>query len=140
MRPSLLYLAILTPEKKLFEGDVSQVIFSTPEGSVGVMYGHAPVIASVAEGIIEIVTENDRKTAATGQGFCEIAYGRAEFFTDTAEWADEIDAIRAKEALERAEHRINSNMSRMEYVRTQAAMSRAIARLKASETYAARRK
>ncbi|MCL1834717.1 MAG: ATP synthase F1 subunit epsilon [Oscillospiraceae bacterium] len=129
-----LSLTILTPERDFFHGEAEQVVFSTPEGSIGIMSGHAPMVASVAEGIIEILSGGAWKTAATGQGFAEIAYGKAEFFVDTAEWADEIDAIRAKEALERAEHRLRSNMSRIEFLRTQAAMSRAIARLKTIET------
>ena len=127
-------LKILTPERAFFEGEASEVIFSTPEGRIGAMSGHAPMIASVSEGIIEILVGGEWKTSATGQGFCEITYDLAEFFVDTAEWAEEIDAIRAREALERAELRIRSNMNRMEFLRTQAAMSRAIARLKAIET------
>ena len=135
-----LSLKILTPEKDFYEGDVSEVVFSTPEGRMGIMSGHAPVIASVAEGIIEILAGGQWLTAATGQGFCEIIYDKAEFFVDTAEWADEIDAIRAREALERAELRIRSNLSRMEFLRTQAAMSRAMARLKTVETTSTRQK
>jgi len=127
-------LKILTPEKDFYEGEASEVVFSTPEGSIGIMYGHAPMIASVAEGIIDILVGDEWRTAATGQGFAEIAYDKAEFFVDTAEWADEIDAVRAKEALERAEHRMRSNINRMEFLRTQAAMSRAMARLKTVET------
>ena len=126
-------LKILTPEKDFYEGVADEVVFSTPEGRIGIMSGHAPMIASVAEGIIEILVGNEWKTAATGQGFAEIAYDKAEFFVDTAEWADEIDAIRAKEALDRAEHRLRNNQNRMEFLRSQAAMSRAIARLKSIE-------
>ena len=132
-------LKILTPERDFYAGDASEVVFSTPEGRVGVMSGHAPMIASVAEGLIEILVGEEWKRAATGQGFCEIIYDTAEFFVDSAEWAEEIDAIRAREALERAERRIRSNMNRMEFLRTQAAMSRAIARLKAVETSAPRK-
>lgn len=140
MENQMFSLKILTPEKDFFEGEASEVVFSTPEGSIGIMYGHAPMIASVAEGIVEILIDDEWKTAATGQGFAEIAYDKAEFFVDTAEWADEIDAIRAKEALDRAEHRIHNNLSRMEFLRTQAAMSRAIARLKSIETSTAHHK
>ena len=135
-----LSLKILTPEKDFFEGEATEVVFSTPEGRIGIMSGHAPMIASVAEGIVEILADGEWKTAATGQGFGEITYDKAEFFVDTAEWADEIDAIRAREALERAEHRIRSNLSRMEFLRTQAAMSRAMARLKTVETTSTRKK
>jgi len=135
-----LSLTILTPEKNFFSGEAAEIVFSTPEGRLGIMSGHAPMIASVAEGIIEILADGQWQTAATGQGFGEITYDKAEFFVDTAEWADEIDAIRAKEALERAEHRIRSNLSRMEFLRTQAAMSRAMARLKTVETTSSRKK
>ena len=140
MDNTTLSLKILTPEKDFFERVASEVIFSTPEGRIGIMSGHAPMIASVAEGIIEILVDGEWQTAATGQGFGEITYDKAEFFVDTAEWAEEIDAIRAREALERAEHRIRSNLSRMEFLRTQAAMSRAMARLKTVETTATRKK
>ena len=136
---SVFLLTVLTPEKEFFSGEVNEIVFSTPEGRIGIMSGHAPIIASVSEGIIEILIGDEWKTAAAGQGFCEVAYERVEFFVDTAEWADEIDAIRAKEALERAEHRINSNLGRMEYLRTQAAMSRAMARLKTVESLMARK-
>jgi len=132
-------LTILTPARDFFSGEADQIVFSTPEGRIGIMSGHAPVVASVVEGIMEILIGNEWKTAATGQGFGEIAYDKAEFYVDTAEWADEIDAIRAKEALERAEHRIRNNLSRMEYIRTQAAMSRAIARLKTVQTSMSRK-
>ena len=140
MDSSSFSLKILTPEKDFFEGEATEVVFSTPEGRIGIMSGHAPMIASVTEGIVEILVGGEWKTAATGQGFSEITYDKAEFFVDTAEWADEIDAIRAREALERAEHRIRSNLSRMEFLRTQAAMSRAMVRLKTVETTATRKK
>ena len=131
MPADLLTLTILSPEKDFFEGDVKEVIFSTPEGRIGVMAGHSPVVAAVAEGILEILDDGEWKIAAVGQGFAEIAYHKADFFVDSVEWAGEIDAARAKEALARAEQRIRSNISRIEYLRTQAAMSRALARLKA---------
>ena len=134
MAAGLLSLTVLSPEKDFFEGKVREVIFSTPEGRIGVMAGHAPIVAAVAEGVMEIFDGNEWRIAAVGQGFSEIAYDKAEFFVDTVEWADEIDAVRAKQALDRAEHRIHSNISRVEYLRTQAAMSRALARLKAVDS------
>ena len=134
MAGNLLSLTVLTPEKNFLDGKVGEVVFSTPMGRIGVMYGHAPVVAAVSEGILEIMIDNEWRIAAVGQGFAEIAYEKAEFFVDTAEWAEEIDAARAREALERAEQRIRSNISRIEHLRTQAAMSRALARLKAAES------
>jgi F-type H+-transporting ATPase subunit epsilon len=124
----------MSPEKDCFEGEAREIVFSTPLGRLGIMAGHAPMVAAVSECILEIKIGDEWKIAAVGQGFAEIAYEKAEFFVDTAEWAEDIDAIRAREALERAEQRIRSNISRIEYTRTQAAMSRALARLKAVES------
>jgi len=129
-------LTILCPEKDFFKGEVDEVVFSTPEGSIGIMAGHAPLFAAVSEGILEIYADGDWKIAAVGQGFCEISKDISEFYLDTAEWADEIDVARANEALARAEHRIHSTLSRQEYHRTQASMSRALARLKAVKSKA----
>ena len=140
MGSTTLFLKILSPEKKFFEGNVDEVVFSTPEGSIGIMGGHSPMIAAVSEGVIDICVDGEWKVAAVGQGFCEITYHNGEFYLDTAEWADEIDIIRAKEALDRANHRIHNNQSRQEYLRTQASMSRALARLKAVETMSGNQK
>ena len=131
MAASVFTLSILSPEKSFYSGEASEVIFTTPEGRLGVMAGHSPLVASVSNGIMEILIGDEWKIAAVGSGFCEIAYYNADFYVDTAEWADEIDAIRAKESLERAELRIRSHLSNKEYMRTQAAISRALTRLKA---------
>ena len=132
MEHNLISLSILTPEKEFMMGEAVEIIFGTPEGRLGIMAGHAPIIASVSEGIMEIFTGEKWRIAAVGQGFAEIAYEKAEFYLDTAEWADEIDSFRAKEALYRAERRIQSNLTKLEYLRTQAAINRALARLKAA--------
>ena len=125
-------LSILTPDKCFFSGQVQEVIFSTPEGSLGILAGHEPMIAAVSEGVIQILADSAWKTAAVGQGFAETTGNRAEFFLDSVEWADEIDATRAREALERAELRLKNKLSKIEYTRTHAAIARAAARLKAA--------
>ena len=123
-------LTILTPDKCFFSQQVREVVFDTPEGELGVMAGHMPMIAAVAEGMIDIYLEDGEKTAAVSQGFVEVDGSSAEFFVDTAEWEENIDAARAAEALERAEMRLKADLSRKEYIRTKAAMARATARLR----------
>ena len=123
-------LVILTPDKCFFSGQVREVIFDTPEGEIGIMAGHMPIIAAVAEGMIDIFIDDEEKTAAVSQGFAEIHGNEAEFFVDSVEWEDDIDAARAAEALERAALRLKADVSLQEHVRAKAAMARAMARLK----------
>lgn len=126
-------LTVLTPDKNFFSGEVGEIVFSTPEGAIGIMAGHEPMIASVMEGTMEILADGEWKIAAVGPGFGEITYDHAEFYLDTVEWSEEIDVVRAREALERAENRMHSNISNLEFMRTKTAMSRALARLKVAE-------
>jgi len=46
-------LEILTPEKKIFEGDVTIVTFPGAEGSFQVMENHAPLISLLKGGTVE---------------------------------------------------------------------------------------
>ncbi len=46
-------LEILTPEKKVFEGEVSIVTFPGADGMFQVMDNHAPLISLLKEGVVE---------------------------------------------------------------------------------------
>lgn len=48
-----MYLEILTPEKKFFEGDVTIATFPGADGSFQVMDNHAPLISLLKEGTVE---------------------------------------------------------------------------------------
>ncbi|MBT1704673.1 ATP synthase F1 subunit epsilon [Chryseosolibacter indicus] len=48
-----MYLEILTPEKKVFEGDVTIATFPGADGSFQVMDNHAPLISLLQEGVVE---------------------------------------------------------------------------------------
>lgn len=54
-------LEIITPDKKLFEGQVKSAVFPGSEGSFGVLNNHAPMIATLKNGSIEVVEENNSK-------------------------------------------------------------------------------
>lgn len=54
-------LEIITPDKKLFEGTVKSAVFPGNEGSFGVLDNHAPMIATLRSGKVELVEENNNK-------------------------------------------------------------------------------
>jgi len=51
---------IITPDKKLFEGQVKSAIFPGSEGSFGILNNHAPMIATLKQGSIQLVEENNQ--------------------------------------------------------------------------------
>jgi F-type H+-transporting ATPase subunit epsilon len=130
--PKTCKLSIYTPEKMFFEGEVTQVIVTTPEGVIGVMPGYMPSINLVSESILKVEQEGAWHQAAVSQGFMEISVSGAELYVDTAEWAQEIDVLRSEAALRRAEERLRGKLSHTEYLHTHAAIARAKARLDAT--------
>lgn len=49
-----LYLEIRTPDNEIFRGEVKQVILPGKEGLFGVLKNHAPLIATLQEGIVKV--------------------------------------------------------------------------------------
>jgi F-type H+-transporting ATPase subunit epsilon len=65
-------LDIITPDKKLFSGEVSSV---TVPGSVGVFQvknNHAPIISTLIKGIVKYKTAEGEKTININSGVIEV--------------------------------------------------------------------
>lgn len=49
-----MYLEIITPDKKVYSGEVEAVKLPGAEGSFGILNNHAPIIASLKKGTVKI--------------------------------------------------------------------------------------
>jgi F-type H+-transporting ATPase subunit epsilon len=67
-----MHLEILTPEKKVFEGDVSIVTFPGANGSFQVMDNHAPLISLLQEGTVEYKGKEGTKKIGIIGGLVEV--------------------------------------------------------------------
>ena len=54
-------LDILTPEKKLFEGDVKSVKFPGTNGEFEILNNHAPIISTLTKGENRVLNSNDEQ-------------------------------------------------------------------------------
>jgi len=126
-------LEIITPERKFFSEPVEMVILKTPQGEMGILPGHMPMVIAVSVGPIKILKDGEWLEAVLTEGFMEVKQDNTVILTDTAEWPHEIDIRRAQAAKERAEERLHRQLNRVEYMRSQAAMARALARLKVTK-------
>ena len=61
-------LEIITPDKKLFEGEVKSATFPGSEGSFGVLDNHAPMIATLRTGKVELTGTDNTKHEFTVKG------------------------------------------------------------------------
>ena len=54
-------LEIITPEKKLFSGEVTSIKFPGTNGGFEILNNHAPIISTLGKGEIRLIT-NDANT------------------------------------------------------------------------------
>ena len=52
-------LEIITPEKKVFKGEVSSVQLPGVDGKFEILNNHAPIISTLAKGQVRIIDNNE---------------------------------------------------------------------------------
>lgn len=131
------HLKIISSNRIFYEGPCHCLIIPAIDGEKAVMAHHEEMIIAIRSGEMRLQTEENGEwtLAVLGQGFCQIANNRATLLADTVERPEEVDANRAREALERAQERLRQKQSIQEYHMTQAAMARALVRLKETEKF-----
>ncbi|MBS6395641.1 MAG: ATP synthase F1 subunit epsilon [Clostridiales bacterium] len=131
------YLKIISSDRIFYKGPCHCLIIPALDGEKAVMAHHEEMIIAIQSGEMRMqIEENGEWTCAVlGQGFCQIANNRATLLADTVELPEEVDANRAREAYERAQERLRQKRSIEEYHLTQAAMARALVRLKETEKF-----
>ncbi len=129
------FLVVKTPEREFWSAPIQELIVETPNGQIGILPGHERMAVAVSIGSILIKTADEKvewKEAVVSEGFMEIDKEMIVLLVDTAEWPEEIDENRAKRAQARALERLQVQLSTEEYIRSKAALRRAIARLRVS--------
>lgn len=125
-------MEVVTPERVVIREQVDSLVVPAAEGYLGVLPGHAPIVAQLGIGVLSYKQEGKEATAAVSGGFMEVAGDKAVLLADTAELAGEIDVERAKRSKERAEERLAKRGADLDVARAEAALRRAMARLKAA--------
>lgn len=59
---------ILTPEKRIFEGDVDVLTVPTATGYVSVMGNHTPLVSAIGAGEITVKIKNEEKVFENEKG------------------------------------------------------------------------
>jgi F-type H+-transporting ATPase subunit epsilon len=98
---------IVTPDGPVYDSEVNMVIANTATGEIGVLPGHIPMVAPLQVGAIRLRTDGQTEIVAVSSGFLEIRPDQVSILAQAAEVSSTIDINRAKEAMKRAEERLN---------------------------------
>ncbi|MDC7784145.1 F0F1 ATP synthase subunit epsilon [Rhodoplanes sp. TEM] len=69
---STFHFELVSPEKLMFSGEVTQVDVPGEEGDFGIMAGHAPFVATLRPGVLTVYGENAPKMIVVRGGFAEV--------------------------------------------------------------------
>ena len=126
-------LEVLQPERIFFKDKVEMIVVRAIDGEIGIMAGHEPIVTPIGIGKLRIKKGGKWREAAIAGGILEVNQNKVVILSDAVEWPEEIDRQRALAAKERAEKKLQQKLPPDEFERYQAALYRAINRLRMIE-------
>ncbi len=132
-----IHLEVVTPSGPVVSDDVDIVTAPGFGGVFGVLANHAPFLSTIKIGTLTYKKDEKTETLMISGGFCEVSNNKITFLVEAAEQGVDIDVERAMRAKERAEKRLaqaDEKAEKINRVRAEAALHRALARLKVSQT------
>ena len=129
------WLKVIASDHVFYNGNCEAVVVPAHDGEVGILPHREAMILAIQEGELKfrIPGEQEYHHAVVGLGIVQVANNRVTVVVDTAERPEDIDEVRAKQALERAKEQLRQKQSIREYYMSKASMARALSRLKASQ-------
>ena len=128
-------LEIIASDRVFFQGEVEHLVITAIDGLLGIMAGHEPLVTCLPTGELKYMIGGKWHYAAISEGFIQVLPDKSVILADSCELPQEIDIKRAEEARQRAEEQLRQKQSIMEYYQTQAALNRAMNRLKVSQKH-----
>lgn len=124
-----IHLSVVTPERKLIEENVDEIVLPGSEGYLGVLPGHAPLLTSLKVGELTYRIGGRTLSCFLAWGFAEVLPGRVSVLADVGERAEQVDVERAKAARERAEKRLKGGTPDTDFERAKVALEKSLIRM-----------
>lgn len=131
---STLQADIVTPDGKVYDGEVNGVNARTIDGEIGVLPKHMPLVSPLTIGVVRLKHDETTEYVAVAGGFIEVTPDHVTILAEAAERKDHIDYERATHAKERAEQKLEDmDESHELYHHTQSELARAQNRIHVSK-------
>lgn len=77
-----MHLEIVTPEKKVFEGEADSATFPGADGFFQILNSHAPLISLLKEGVVEYKSKGTTQHIAITGGVVEVVNNKVILLAD----------------------------------------------------------
>nr|YP_010426248.1 ATP synthase CF1 epsilon subunit [Thottea sumatrana]USL48242.1 ATP synthase CF1 epsilon subunit [Thottea sumatrana] len=126
-----LKLCVLTPNRIIWDSEVTEIILSTNGGQIGVLPNHAPIATAVDIGILRIRLNDQRGTMTLMGGFARISNNEITILVNDGERGTDIDPQEAQRTLEIAEANLSKAEGKRQVIEANLALRRARTRVEA---------
>lgn len=100
-------VSVVSQDRALYEGMVTQVSVTAASGELGILAGHTPLMANLKPGQVRLILETGlEEIIYISGGFLEVQPQQTIILADVAERAAELDEEKVRLAKERAEARM----------------------------------
>lgn len=131
-----IHLEVVTPTGSVVSEEVDIVTAPGVGGEFGVLANHSPFLSTIKTGALSYKKDKSTKFLMVTGGFSEVSNNKITFLVESAEFGNTIDVERALRAKERAEKRlvqVQQAAERINRIRAEASLQRAMARLRVAE-------
>ncbi|MEE3393970.1 MAG: ATP synthase F1 subunit epsilon [Lachnospiraceae bacterium] len=129
-------LNITACNRVFYSGKAESIVFPAYDGEMAVLANHEPMTSTVEIGELRFKDEQGTwQECVVSDGLIEVKKNVVKVIVFSCEKPEEIDTFRAEQALERAKEKQAAKQSIREYNRANAAVARAMARLKAARRH-----
>lgn len=80
-----LSVALITPAATVFEGEADMVVLPAWDGEVGILRGHAPMMALLGEGVMRVTRDGSEERFRVAGGFMQVVDDVVSVLSETAE-------------------------------------------------------
>lgn len=79
-------LIVLSPEKELFSGEIKSILLPGIEGKFQILNNHAPLVAALTSGEVEVKKENGEKFSyQIDQGIIEVVDNQVSLLVENTQ-------------------------------------------------------
>jgi F-type H+-transporting ATPase subunit epsilon len=97
-----LHCSLITPEARVFEGEVEYVSIPAHDGEIGILHNRAPLVCALGSGRMTVRTGATEENWFIDAGFAQVLENRVIVLTQKATRTDQIDRGEAFRQLEQA--------------------------------------
>jgi len=138
----LMTIDIVTPEKRIFQGNIKELTAPGTDGEFGILPEHAPFATALEPGVVTLVKEDgSRDMLAVSGGYIEVTRDKVVLLVESAEREGEVDVETLKRRKTEKENLLkNKDRKDVDYDMIQVTLAREIAQLRAHELLGRRKK